>query len=144
MDYYKIQIKILKAALNKSNDYRFGRFNDSIAVIDRGIRILLVPDNQFFLSYDRVRNEIAELSSVKQMLQDDTSFYGNLTGDIKVINKKSYLKIASGKTEVWVDKDFLIEFDKDCAFKISDFNKPIFVYEKNIMVGMLLPYNTRR
>jgi hypothetical protein len=146
MHYLKLQQNLLKDALSKkAKNFFVGVWEENELVgITEGHVIWLIPKSKFVFDAKKLKElGIKEILSINKMfyLDNDLQDDGIMSGDIRILDGKEAVKIKSKDGGVWVNREFLNEFDKDRTFKISTkkSTSPVFVYEKGELVGLILP-----
>lgn len=62
---------------------------------------------------------------------------GEITNQVKIYDKKEYIKILSDKCSVWINRKLLKFFDEKCDFKVASDSTEVFIYENSRIVGRI-------
>jgi hypothetical protein len=66
------------------------------------------------------------------------------TKEFKITDKKiTAVKIKNESSSVWVDSKFLKNFENDATFKIKGNWDIVFVYENDVLRGLIMPLNIK-
>ena len=144
MNYLKVQQNLLKDALSKkAKNFYFGAWEEKeLVVISEGHVIWLIPKSKFVFDTEKLKElGVKELSTIKNMISPDHDLQdvGSLSGDMRILAGTLAVKVEGNEGHAWVNSAYLNEFDKDRTFKISKTNGPVFVYENEELVGLILP-----
>ena len=145
MNYLKIQADLLKKMDTKSTSgVLIARDEDNIYLSPEGHRVFIIPKQFWYLDFDKLLDGRTEVN-FKSMFRDaDDGEDAKKTSDLKVTDKKTTLvKIGGNNIHIWVDQSLLKEFDNDCKFKITKDTAPCYIYEKDNLVGLVLPVRVK-
>ena len=79
-------------------------------------------------------------SSLKNFMNDDLCENITLTDDKKVVDKKTLRVFSNGDENIYVDESLIKYFDlENSTFKGRNSKSPIYIYEHEVMVGLVLP-----
>ncbi len=154
MNYLKLQTDILKAldkekTRNIVSPYRYALYRSvedlNYVIIFNTYSAIYIRSDLFFLDLDKV-------SSTPVMYRDhffneDKAIPTVTEGLTKpVLGTKKRLQIFTNVNgEIVVDTDLLKYFDlKNATFKGTDGKSPVFIYEDDILVGVVLPVVQKR
>ena len=114
-----------------------------------GHRGYKIPSNRFLVDLEKALPNRAPVADFKKFLRDEDSYPAYKTNEIRKINnpygKKTIdvVKISNGDKYAWINEVYLKEFDVDCTFKISSPKSPVFIYEDDELVGLILPVHVK-
>lgn len=112
-----------------------------------GFRAYKIPVNKFVFDMSKALPKHEPTESIKKFFDDSNSQPGEKTSELRIVPEgkkdKSIVKIANSKTYAWVKMDYLREYESYCTFKISSPKSPVFVYEGDELVGLVLPVNVK-
>ena len=151
MNYLKVQQNLLKAA-DARDGWKHKDFNiyyfitkDKVWMCPKGEWIIGIPKNQFYLDIDKIWKDINPIRG-ETFLKD--------TGDLKpavdtnsifqvsIFQKKMNLhKFMVDDKAIYVKEDRLKFFEPDAHFEGTNGRSPLYVYEGNELVGLILPVN---
>ena len=144
MNVVKIQQEIIKDLLNNKRGKYFIQIKESEVYIMAKYQVFILSPKEFVLDIDKLG-----LSSTN--IVDSLIKYAN---DAKMAIKTGFIKsyISYGKEVnclelkredndqlVYLDQSLLKLYDKSCEFAVIDSNSPAFIYESDILVGIVLP-----
>ena len=144
MNHVKIQVDIIK--WNENN--RIGRRNKNIFngyqqddentfIVYNGVAIFIIPNNLVFLDLNKIFD--GKQMNVKKML--DYSKAEKLSNSYlsKYIEKRKLRIYYNHDQTIYVDNDLFKYFDKEIETKGTTIKHPIYIFEYNQLIGMLLP-----
>lgn len=102
--------------------------------------VVIIPKKEFFIDITKTPKIIKSnvFDSFIKLQSKATAAYK--TKEAKLISDKIIAtKITDGTIDVWLDVDLLKDFGTDVSFKIIDSKTPVFVYENENLVGIVLP-----
>lgn len=143
MNTFKIMSDLLKLVKkNKTHTYRYGILDDYIYLLPDGYRLFKVHKDDFLIDLTKALPKCMPLNYPENLLKDDEYTLAYKTDDLKVIEgpKRTLVKIANRDAHAWVNVDYLKDFDDDCTFKIYGPKNPVFIYENDKKVGLVLPF----
>lgn len=130
-------IKNLTGAVNHT--IRFGRYEDKIAIIDRGIRMFLIDEKQFPFELDIC----GDLIPVDKFIPKESDYEdAQYTDRLLVLPRGTVVIIEGGSGSAWVDTKLLKEYGKDLKFMTAKNKpeiKPVLIYRGDILLGLVLP-----
>lgn len=147
MKYLKFQQDLLKAAeardgwKRKPFHYPWFENEHSIFICPQGHYFVSIPRSLFYLDKDKVLN--TPPFDGKSFLKDYDDL--ELVTDAHVtqdVDKMKLHKFAIGNESVLLDEDNLKYFDlSHSTFRGTNRKSPIYIYEYEALVGMVLPVN---
>ena len=115
-----------------------------------GYRGFKIPSKRFLVDLEKALPNKAPIMDFKKFLKDDESRPAYKTNEIRKIKRTEYskkeinvVKIVNENTYAWIQESYLKEFEVDCTFKISSPKSPVFIYEEDELVGLILPVFVR-
>ena len=153
MKYIKFQQNLLKAIdardgwKHKPFNYFYFETDDKICICPQGHYFVMTPKVQFYLDKEKVFKNIAPFKNVKCYLNPDDLQVAidthTIKNDVTVIkNKLNLHKFVIGDESIFVDESKLKYFElENSTFKGTNRKNPIFIYEDEEQVGMVLPVN---
>ena len=145
MNYLKIQQDLLKAA-DARDGWKHKHFNvpyfvtdDRVWVCPNGMFAIGIPKNQFYLDIEKVWGSQTPWNG--QTLFDDArnARPAEDTSEIRIDGKIKKHRFVVSDEDVFVNHDFLKYFDESPVFEGIGPKAPIFVYEFDKLVGVILP-----
>lgn len=152
MNYMKLQTDIIKAVDKEKNGgkkspYKYGYYEQNgekyIAILDDH-KIVFIPEKFFYLNIDKVFDQV-NVYHVDKMINVDNVVNTYTEGVIKPIKADPKIKVqifSNDKADIWISVDLLKLFDLSVShFKASDKKSPLYIYEDETLVGLILPVN---
>ena len=93
------------------------------------------------ICYDVISISLRALAIIVEALDKSNEIRKVNTGFSK--KEISVVKITNDNTYAWINETYLKEFEVDCTFKISSPKSPVFVYEEDELVGLILPVHVK-
>ena len=143
MKLAKLQQDILKAAVARDTKRKMFEFywfesEDSVCISPTGYYMLIIPKERFYLSLDRVFT--SPPTNFTKFLDEPDMEIARDTGTIVKSEAKTLHVFKVGDEDVFLDENNLKYFDlKACTFKGIDYKSSIYIYEYDLLVGMVLP-----
>lgn len=142
MNILKIQTEVLKQIHKKSNDFIYGCDDTHIYISPDKYKLFKIPKDKFYLDLNKMGNPI---NAVHKMFDVTGLVDAHKTSELKQCDKGlTCVKFTSEKDSLWVDTKLLKEFE-DCeiTFKMTGKKAPLFIYEHDEVVGLILPVNVK-
>lgn len=141
MNTSKIQQKII-AQHKRGAGITVGEYEGLIGVSWDGGHMYFIAPEDFMLDMDKLlagRTKF-NLETITRHLRDAESAYK--TSEAKQVECGLVVKIKNEQTETWVPLKQLELFAKDCSFKITKPLAPVWVFENDTLVGLIMPVRT--
>ena len=142
MNIINAQIEVLKEALKNKNTVIYGVLLDNV-IIGNANRLYIIPKKECGIDLTNVDSNnvrIIQESGLKGFINDDKYTSVILTNDIKVYDKTTLRVFSKDDEKIYVDDALLKYFDmKKSTFKGRNSKSPIYIYEYEVMVGVVLP-----
>ena len=144
MNIINAQVEVLKEALNgkRKHNVIYGTLDDKV-IIGNDKRLYVIPKKECaidFTSVDCNNVNIIQESGLKGFINDDKYTSVILTNDIKVYDKTTLRVFSKCDENIYVDESLIKYFDlKKSTFKGRNSKSPIYIYEYEVMVGVVLP-----
>ena len=142
MNIINAQVEVLKEALKNKNTVIYGELLDNI-IIGNGNRLYIIPKKECGVDLTNIDSnnvKIMQESSLKNFMNDDLCENITLTDDKKVVDKKTLRVFSNGDENIYVDESLIKYFDlENSTFKGRNSKSPIYIYEHEVMVGLVLP-----
>ena len=136
MNYINAQKEILTEYL-KEKKAVFGRVGDKV-FYGTPFKIYVTPANKVGIDFKNVQ-PIAE-NTLKSFTDDRNLTDTYLTPEMVSDDKRILRVFENEKGKIYVDEKLLKNFNlSKSTFKGSEPNKPIFIYENEMMVGFVFP-----
>lgn len=142
MKVTKIMTDLLKLVEKKKTIYcNYAMDENYIYFAPDGYRIFKIYKPLFLIDLKKALPDKRPRESLTYFFKADNLEEGNKTGEMRVIDgrKKTIIKIKSEHSHAWINEKYLKEFEADCSFKIGTPKQPVFIYEHNEVVGIVLP-----
>ena len=105
---------------------------------------VLIPEKVFYLDIEKCFDQATPLN-VEKMINDDHAVDTYTDGIVKPVGGDPKHKVqifSNDKADIWIAVDLLKLFDLSIAhFKASDKKSPLYIYEDETLVGLVLPVN---
>ena len=143
MNIINAQVEVLKEALKKKNVVIYGVLLDSV-IMGSSFRLYIIPKKECGIdltSVDSNNVKIIQESTLKCFINDDKYTSVMLMDDKKVVGKKTLRVFSNGNENIYVDEYLIKYFDLEkSTFKGRNRKSPIYIYEDDNMVGVVLPF----
>lgn len=94
----------------------------------------------YFLHKSENIFDLNNFKEFKFSFKDDGCVDGHRTNELKLLDKGvKATKIVSGDILVWINSKHLNNFDGVISLKIKQYNTPVYVYEGEILRGIIMP-----
>lgn len=153
MNYIKLLTDVLKARDKEKtrgvkSPYLYGYYEKYgekyIAISVYGHMLVFIPEKFFYLDIEKCFDQVEPLH-VDKIINDDHAVDTYTDGIVKPVGGDPKHKIqifSNDKADIWIAVDLLKLFDLSIAhFKASDKKSPLYIYEDETLVGMVLPVN---
>lgn len=148
MDYIKIQEKMLKDAYERDTklkkfSYRYGETDEIIGITPDGYIMYFIPKKMLYINTEMIFKEIApvKLNCFIDSQKDQKDVI--MTNQIEITDNKVQVRLfktVESSENIWIDEKLLKYFDlKRSSFKGMNGRSPLFVYEYENLVGIILP-----
>ena len=142
MNIINAQVEVLKEAFKNKNTVIYGVLLDNV-IIGNANRLYIIPKKECGVDLTNVDSNnvrIIQESGLKGFINDDKYTSVILTNDIKVYDKTTLRVFSKDDEKIYVDDALLKYFDlKKSTFKSRNSKSPIYIYEDEVMVGLVLP-----
>jgi len=149
MNYLKVQQNLLKAA-DARDGWKHKDFNiyyfiteDKVWMCPEGQWIIGIPRNQFYLDIDKIWKDIKPIQGetfLKEPGDLKPAVDTNSIVQSTTFQKKTNLhKFMVDDKAIYVKEDYLKFFESDAHFEGTNDRSPLYVYENNELVGLILP-----
>ena len=152
MKIINAQVDVLKEVYKKNKNLVYGTMGDSIVYGDAH-RLYITPKELVGINlYHFVDVKYFTEDNLKRLLYDKECEEVTLTNEIVIADKvnskfKGKLRVFKVNDEqIYVDEKLLKNFDLESdvvTFKGKKWNSPIFIYENDVMVGLVCPVRYR-
>lgn len=118
----------------------YGMDKDHVYITQDRCVAFKIPADKFLIDLSKALPKKIPIADFdKKFFYDRDSEDAVKTNEIRNISGGHVVKIANNKTFAWVNEKYLKDFDKDCMFKIVAPKSPVFVYEEDEIVGLIMP-----
>ena len=144
MNIINAQVEVLKEALNGKRKHKviYGTLDDKV-IIGNETRLYVIPKEECGIDLTNVdcnNVNIIQESVLKGFINDDKYTSVTLTDDKKVVDKKTLRVFSKGDENIYVDEYLIKNFDlKRSTFKGKGARSIVYIYEDEVMVGLVLP-----
>ena len=142
MNIINAQVEVLKEALKNKNTVIYGVLDDKV-IIGNGNRLYIIPKKECGVDLTNIDSnnvKIMQESTLKNFMNDDLCENVTLTDDKKVVDKKTLRVFSKGDENIYVDEFLIKNFDlKRSTFKVKGARSIVYIYEDEVMVGLVLP-----
>ena len=142
MNIINAQVEVLKEALKNKNTVIYGILLDKINNKNRN-KLYIIPKKKCGVDLTNIDSnnvKILQESTLKNFMNDDLYENVTLTDDKKVVDKKTLRVFTNGKENIYLDEHLMKNFDlKNSTFKGKGARSIVYIYEDEVMVGLVLP-----
>ena len=142
MNIINAQVEVLKEALKNKNSVLYGVLLDNV-IIGNNNRLYIIPKKKCGVDLTNIDSnnvKIIQESSLKNFINDNLYENITLTNDKKVVDKKTLRVFSNGNKNIYVDESLIKYFDlENSTFKGRYQKSPIYIYEYEVMVGVVMP-----
>lgn len=146
MKFIKMQQDLLKQIGKEKGSLIMGKYcisDGNVLFTLEGHWVGVIPKEQFYLDFEKTfgTNGIADLTRFvvnKEELKEATPTNVSVS-----IGEMECRKLMVDGIDVYVDKKFLNYFNADSKFYGKDNKSLVFIYEKGVLVGFILPAHVR-
>ena len=144
MNIVKLQQEIIKDLLNDKRGRWFIQIKESEVYIMSRYQVFILSPKEFVLDIDKLalgNTNIAD--SLLKSAEDakpaiKTGIIKSVISQGKDVNCLELKREDTGEL-VYVNQTLLKLYDKNCDFTAINSKSPVFIYESDILVGMVLP-----
>lgn len=142
MNIINAQVEVLKEALKNKNTVIYGVLDDKV-IIGNGNRLYIIPKKECGVDLTNIDSnnvKIMQESTLKNFMNDDLCENVTLTDDKKVVDKKTLRVFSKGDENIYLDERLIKNFDlKNSTFKGKGARSIVYIYEDEVMTGLVLP-----
>ena len=146
MNIINAQVEVLKEALKKKNTVLYGVLLDNV-IIGNVNRLYIIPKKKCGVDLTNIDSnnvKILQESTLKNIINDNLYENVTLTDDKKVAGKKTLRVFNKGDENIYIDETLIKYFDlENSSFKGHNSKSPVYIYEYEVMVGLVLPVNVK-
>lgn len=143
MKITKILTDLLKAVeKNKTFEINYGYDDGYVYYLPDKYRAYRIRTDEFLVDIVKALPDKSPLMA-RKFFDDSTAEDAHKTNEIRVIDKRTVIKIVNDNTHAWINTDYLKEFESDCTFKITGPKAPVYIYEQDELVGLVLPVHIK-
>ena len=141
MNIAKIQTDLLKDALNKKGVKWFIELDGSEVVVSNGYQMYVINADDFILDVNKLIGAgVKTMTTAKNLLDGYKNAKPLTKTPIKrVIGKYVCIELKLGEESIYVDESLLKNYDKSIEFEGTGAKTPVYIYEGEILVGVVLP-----
>ena len=140
MNIVKIQQEIIKDSLNYKRGKWFIQIKESEVYIMTRCQVFILSSKEFVLDIDKLGLSITNIAD-SLLKSADNAKLAVKTSVLRVLCGTPCIELKQEDTGelVYVDQTLLKLYDKNCDFKVINAKSPVFIYESDILVGVVLP-----
>lgn len=143
MNKTKIMTEILKSIEKQKPRNVLIGFDKNYVVVGDMQHLYRIHESEFCLDYKKLLSEgVRDITTISKLFNDEMGAKEAIaTGVYKEKEKKkgTLKELKCGDDLIYIDIEYLKNFDKDCTFKGTGSKKPVYVYEYEILAGLILP-----
>lgn len=143
MNIISAQVDVLKEALKKKNTVFYGVLLDSVIIGDSS-RLYIIPKKKCGIDLTNIDSnnvKILQETTLKNIINDNSYENVTFTDDKKVVGKKTLRIFSKGDENIYIDESLIKYFDlENCTFKGHNSKSPVYIYEHEVIVGLVLPF----
>lgn len=143
MNIAKIQQDLIKDCLNnKASDWFIFSYKSAVVLLNK-CQVFIFPDKDFLLQESKLKAAGVHSSDTFKNVIDQRVYAepARKTGISMEFRGKDCMELNKlGSNEpIYINKQLLKYYGKNISFKVIDSKSPVFVYEKDTLVGIVLP-----
>ena len=143
MNVVKIQQDLIKDCLNnKASNWFIFSYKSAVVLLNK-CQVFIFPDKDFLLQESKLRVAGVHSSDTFKNVIDQGAYAepARKTGISMEFHGKDCMELNKlGSDEpIYINKQLLKYYGKNMSFKVIDSKSPVFVYEKDTLVGIVLP-----
>lgn len=143
MNVVKIQQDLIKDCLNnKASNWFIFSYKSAVVLLNK-CQVFIFPDKDFLLQESKLRAAGVHSSDTFKNVIDQGAYAetARKTGISMEFHGKDCMELNKlGSNEpIYINKQLLKYYGKNMSFKVIDSKSPVFVYEKDTLVGIVLP-----
>ena len=143
MNIINAQVEVLKEALNGKRKHKmvYGVLDNKV-IIGNYNRLYVIPKKDCAIDLTNVSCvQVLQETTLKVFLHDYECEELTLTNDIRVLDDKITLRaLTNGKENIYLNERLIKNFDlKNSTFKGKGARSIVYIYEDEVMVGLVLP-----
>ena len=143
MNIVKIQQDLIKDVLAGKSHNWFIQIKDSEAIIATKHQIFILhPDDCLLNANQLIGKGVTVLTTANKILDSaDDAKLAFKTPVMRVIDGRTCIELKREDSDelVYVDQALLKYYDKSADFYVINHKSPVFIYESDILVGVVLP-----
>jgi len=136
MKYKTITAELLKAIRRNGRSPLYTTDDEFVYITSYGCVLYKIPIDKIEINLNRC-NICLNGNDLKDHLSA-TAFPAEPTGKESQCEAGTAIELSDGFSNAWYNKDLIKAFDKP-GFAITGSKRPILIYEKDIVVGCVLP-----
>jgi len=141
MNIVKIQTDLLKDALNGKAHKWFIQHTASDVLILTEYQMYAIDHKDYMLNTNQLYELGVKSLTIAEKLLDD---YENAKPLVKtpvkrVIDKRTCIELKLGEESIYLDEALLKLYDKNVEFEGTGAKAPVYLYEGELLVGLVLP-----
>ena len=147
MNIINAQVEVLKEALKGKRKHKvvYGTLDDKV-IIGNNTRLYAIPKKECAIDLTNIACvQVLQESTLKNFVNDNECTEIELTNDIRKLDDKRTLRVfTNGKENIYLDERLIKNFDlKNSTFKGKGARSIVYIYEDEVMVGLVLPFNVK-
>lgn len=142
METLKIQTELLKGALNKKAHEWYLELTDDEVIILTVHQMWLLEHSEFLLDDKKLLDAGVKTITTSGTLLDGYKDAKPLTKTAvkRVFGKTTCIELKLNDEAIYVDEALLKYYDKSAEFEGTGKHQPVYVYEGELLVGLVLPF----
>ena len=139
MKITKILTDLLKAVEKKKTfEINYGYDDGYVYYLPDKYRAYRIHSDEFLVDMVKALPDKTPLMA-RKFFDDSNAEDAIKTNELREINKVTVVKIVGANSYAWINTAYLKEFEADCTFKITGPKAPVYIYEQDKLVGLILP-----
>lgn len=141
MNVTKIQTEVLKDALNGKGSKWLIESKDLEILLSNRVQIFVINSEDFMLDVNKLIGAgVQTMATGKNIVAGCNNAEPLTKTPLKrVIGKYTCIELKRGDEAIYVDEALLKNFDKSVEFEGTSGKSPVYVYEGELLVGVVLP-----
>ena len=141
MNVTKIQTDVLKDVLAKKAHKWFISITANEAIIMTGTHVYVLDPKDYILDTKKLLElGVKEVTTINQILDAHDKAKPLTKTKLKhIIGEYTCIELKLGDESIFVDEALLKNYDKNIEFEGTGAKAPVYIYEGEILVGVVLP-----
>lgn len=118
-------------------------YTGKVVAVGNKFSLYFIADEDFLLDVEKILEGREPFKLDWLLKEEEEAEPAWQTAELRQLEKGKAIKIRNDKAEAWVNMKLLEPFSKNCGYKITKYNKPVWVCEGDRLVGMVMPVRVK-